>query len=97
MVLNGPQRHQIGRIGQHIDIQNSGIQLADQQPASRRTDKPRATRNQHLHRDRFPVSRSTSQPAKQMAHNESTVEDRPVPDASDPYLTISLGPRSAAR
>jgi hypothetical protein len=34
MVLNGPKRHQIGRIGQLIDIQNSDIQLADQQPAT---------------------------------------------------------------
>src|SRR5208282_3705874 len=47
--LDWPQRPQVRRIGQLINVKNRGVQLADKQPTDRRPDKARTTRHQYLH------------------------------------------------
>src|SRR6516162_7934270 len=61
--FDSPKRAQIRRIGELVDIQNRGIQLADEQPTNRRADKAGATRHQNLHRPP-PCSRCRSSYAR---------------------------------
>ena len=45
-----PERAQIGRIGELVDIQDRCVQFADEQPTNRRADKAGTTRYQSVHR-----------------------------------------------
>ena len=47
------QRFRVGGVGQLIDIEDCGAELADKQPAHRRADKTGAAGNQDFHRRRF--------------------------------------------
>ena len=47
------QRFRIGGVGQLVDIEDRGAELADKQPAHRRADKTGAAGNQDFHRRQF--------------------------------------------
>jgi len=51
VLLDGLQRFEIGGVGQLVEVQHLGADLADQKPAHRRADKPGPAGNQNFHTD----------------------------------------------
>ena len=49
IVLDRPQRGEVGGIGQFVEIEHIGTKLPDQQPAHRRPDKSGAAGHQYFH------------------------------------------------
>ena len=100
VVLDFSQRGQIRRIGELVDVQHSGVRLADEQSADRRADKAGAARHQNLHRELRPLleraaqrsARKARDPQQPTVHTGKIAAVRPGPDGFGPFPTISLRP-----